>query len=350
MNTHTANSKIRVLMVCPKLPTADVPGSMAPTARQIDSLRDFGVETTTHDMQGIPKLKYLQAIPRIWQLSRSVDLVHAHFGYCGWLAQVAWRRPLVISFMGDDLLGTPINERGDLERLSRVMVQANRRLAHRADAVIVKSREMAQVLAPTVATVIPNGVDLDIFRPLDRREAREVLDLPQDRKLVLFPGNPANPRKGYSLARAAVDLAAKQLGATVELVPLWGVAPDDVPRMMNACEVMLMTSLIEGSPNVVKEGMACNLPVVGVPVGDVHELLEDVSGCVPCQRNADEIAHHLVRLLTTTISCAGREAIVARQLDLPGVARRVRAIYDNVLAGGRSTKVNQVSGPNSDSP
>ncbi|WP_153557017.1 glycosyltransferase family 4 protein [Roseimaritima sediminicola] len=329
---------MRVLMVCPELPRADSPGSMAPCARQIESLRALGLQIDVVDMRGIPKLKYLQVIPRLRRLAGRADLIHAHFGYCGWLAHLApqWSRssaPLVISFMGDDLLGTPINAAGDLERFSRWMVRANRRLAPKAAAVIVKSQEMADVLAPTPCTVIPNGVDPQRFRPRPQAEARRRLNLPVDQSLVLFPGDPDNPRKGHALATATINAAEKLRGQPIQLIPLWGVQPDLVPWYMNACDAMLMTSLIEGSPNVVKEAMACDTPVIGVPVGDVETMLQDVPGCWVCPRDADRLAHAVDRVLTRP-HVAARQAILDRGLDLTSVAQQILEVYNTAVSSG----------------
>ncbi|ETW99333.1 MAG: hypothetical protein ETSY1_15395 [Candidatus Entotheonella factor] len=226
---------MRVVMICPALPRADAPGSMAPTARQIQSLRDLGVEAEIVDMQGIPKLKYVQAIPRIRHLAASADLLHAHFGYCGWLARTAPRKPMVVSFMGDDLLGTAMSN-GKMSRFSMAMARCNRQLARRAKAVIVKSGAMARVLAPWPSVVIPNGVDLDIFRPMDRQAARMALEMDDGRHKVLFPGNPDYPVKGFPLASAAVAVAEALLPQQqpIDLVPLWNVDPSHVPLYMNA--------------------------------------------------------------------------------------------------------------------
>ena len=217
---------MRVLMICPELPSAGSPGSMAPTARQIQSLRDLGIEIDVVDMRGIPKLKYLQIFPRIRRLSKQVDIIHAHYGYCGWLARLASlltpRKPLVMSFMGDDLLGTPINAAGDLDWFSKCMVSLNIRLAGLVNRVIVKNQEMAEVVAPVKATVIPNGVDLESFKPIDQIISRQEIHLPLDIKCVLFPGNPDNPRKGHSLAAAAILVAERELGEPIKLLPLWG--------------------------------------------------------------------------------------------------------------------------------
>lgn len=322
---------IRVLMICPELPTADCPGSMAPAGRQIESLRKLGIHCDVVDMRGIPKLKYLQVIPKVWRLAKTADLVHAHFGNCGWLARVQRRIPLVLSFMGDDLLGTPINENGDRDWFSKQMVKWNCRLATKANGVIVKSPEMAEVISHVPSTVIPNGVDMKTFCPMDRKSAQQKLGLDDGRLKVLFPGDPGNPRKGHKLASASVAHAAEILNRPIDLIPLWGVNPEDVSIYMNACGVMVMTSLIEGSPNVVKEAMSCNVPVVGVQVGDVDQLLDNVSGCAFCNRDAVEIGEHVARLLTNPGSIGARQAIIDRQLDAESVARRIVAVYENVL-------------------
>jgi glycosyltransferase involved in cell wall biosynthesis len=327
---------LRVLHVCPELPSADKPGSMAPAARQIESLSNLGITTRIVDMRGIPKLKYLLAIPKIRKLAREVDVIHAHFGYCGWLAWISTRlmknRPaIVMSFMGDDLLGTPKAD-GSLEWPSRVQAWINRRFARRMDSVIVKSEEMAGKISSCPSQVIPNGVDMNTFRPISKQEARSRLNWESSGRYVLFPGNPENPRKGYALARAAVDFAQEKIGERIELVPLWNVVPDDVALYMNACDVMLMVSLIEGSPNVVKEAMACNLNVIGVEVGDVPQLLSNVSGCCVCARDSEEIGGKLAEQLTAPVACSGREALESRGLSLDSVARQIRNIYLSAVA------------------
>ena len=318
-------------MVAPELPSLQRPGSMAPTARQIDSIEAMGMSVQTLEMKGRRIFKYLQVLPLLHGLSRSVDIVHAHFGFCGWIARSQKRAPVVISFMGDDLLGTP-KENGQLEYLSQVFVQINRRFAKHMDSVIVKSAEMASVIAPIEAHIIPNGVDLDRFRPSSRQAARTKLGWKPAETYVLFPGNPANPRKGFSLAREIIDHAAKRLGYRPILVPLWGVSPDQVPTYMNACNAMLMTSLVEGSPNVVKEAMACNLPIASVSVGDVPELFEGIIGYEIRPRRPQRLADALYDVLNTISDVDGRKAIKEKGLDKVNVAKRVIKVYESVLA------------------
>lgn len=287
-------------------------------------------------MHGIPMLKYLMAIPRLYGRLRHVDLVHGHFGFCGWLGRLQFSKPLVISFMGDDLLGEP-NDSGGLTLFSRFMVEANKWLAPLARNVIVKSAEMSRVIAPTASSVVANGVDTKLFYPIDMRVARERLGWSLSQRVVLFPGNPDNPRKGHSLAVFATKHAEQLLNEEIRLQPMWGVRPDQVPLYMNACNAMWMTSLIEGSPNVVKEALACDLPVVAVPVGDTVELLTDIPGCELRPRCPKQLGEAMAQVLSQGDECEGRRALERHRLDLASVAEKVEAVYLEALGRSHAT-------------
>jgi glycosyltransferase involved in cell wall biosynthesis len=208
-------------------------------------------------------------------------------------------------------------------------------IARTVDAVIVKSAEMAKIIAPVKAHVIPNGVDLQTFRPLDTYEVKTLLGWAKSKRYVLFAGCPDEPRKGFPLARATVMNAATQMAEPLDLVPLWEIAPDRVPLYMNASDALLMTSFLEGSPNVVKEAMACNLPVVSVPVGDVPKLLAGVKGCVICPRQAEMLGAALVQVLRDGQRSAGRMALQRKGLDQESVARKIITVYEEVLTQRR---------------
>jgi glycosyltransferase involved in cell wall biosynthesis len=318
-------------MVTARLPATGHSPTLAPLARQIESLRAAGLEVDVLQVRGLPALKYLQTLPEFHRRAARADVIHAHYSYSGWLARTSLKKPLVISFMGEDVLGTP-DSNGRISRLSRFDVRMSRRLARLADAVIVKSHEMAAVIAPVRSHVLPNGVDVDAFRPMPRAEARHQLGWPDDRRYVLFPGNPAQPRKGFAWAQRALERASARSSDPLELRPLWPVAPADVPLYMNACDAMLLTSYHEGSPNVLKEAMACNLPVVSVPIGDVAERTAGVSGYRVRPRDAEQLADALLSTLQDRTACGGREAILRQGLDLASVADAIVDVYHEALA------------------
>jgi len=323
---------IRVLALSSSLPS-EGKLTMAPLVRQIESLRKAGVQVQTLSVTGTRRVKYLQAVPKVRAHARDVDLIHAHYGFCGWLAKASPRVPVVLSLMGSDILGAPDWE-GRTPLRSRLEVLVTRRVVPMMDAIIVKSAEMADVLGNVSATIIPNGVDIDAFRPMDRASARELLGWPSEDPVVLFPGNPNLARKGFPLASAAVDVASRHLGRTIRIEPLAGVAPDLVPTYMNASDVMVMTSLREGSPNVVKEAMACDLPVVSVPVGDVETLLRNAPGYGVFDRDPAQLGAAVAECLRDPPVVAGRTALLKKGLDAESVARRIIAVYERVLGTG----------------
>ena len=318
-------------MVTSRLPSNGESLDMAPLVRQIQSVRAAGADVDVLEVKGVRRLKYLQALPVLRRMAQRADLIHGHYAFCGWLARAAIGKPVVCSFMGDDLLGSP-DSNGNVSTKGKMIVQASRRLARLVDAVIVKSPEMAQILAPVEAHVVPNGVDTDSFKSIDKTTARKELGWSLNKRFILFPGNPDNPRKGFDLAQAALKTAQIQSNEELEMAILRKVPPPRVPTYMNACDAMLMTSWVEGSPNVVKEAMACNLRVVSVPVGDVEFLLDDVEGYEVCPREPKALANELLEVLSNPFAADGRGALLRKQLDAPSVARRLIDIYSAVLS------------------
>lgn len=185
------------------------------------------------------------------------------------------------------------------------------------------------------ATVIPSGLDLSLFRPTPRDEARRRLDLPLDQPLVLFAGRPSQTRKRHGLALQAMEILRRSVPA--ELIVAWGVPPTEVPLYMNAADALVFTSMQEGSPNVVKEALAWGLPVVSVNVGDVAERLDGLEGCVLCPDERPEtIAAGLERVLKD-----GRRidaAAVVAALDEHVQTIRLIELYREVLQRPTSRK------------
>lgn len=298
--------------------------------RQVEFLRAQGVEIDVFhfDARGRPS-RYLSAWVRVQPRLRRkrYDLVHAQWGQSGLLA-LPKRLPLVVTYRGGDLHGlADANGRQTLQ--GRLLQGVCRAVARRADAVLLVSAHMQELLPQgTQAHVIPSGLDFSLFRVIPRDEARRHLGLPLDKRLVLFAGKPALPRKRYDLAKAAVDHLSATLPA--ELVVAWGTPHADIPYYMNACDALVFTSRQEGSPNVVKEALACNLPVVSVAVGDVPLRLAGVDGCELCADDRPEtIAAALERVLRRGGRSTGREAV--RDLDETLLARRVIGIYRSVI-------------------
>jgi glycosyltransferase involved in cell wall biosynthesis len=324
---------IRVLMVTSEWPEDGMSRTAHFIKRQAEFLRAAGVEVEVFPFRGAKNpLNYLRAWARARARLRRgrYDLVHAQFGQSGLLA-LPKRLPLVVTFRGSDLLGTISDRSGHRMWASVIHQRLCRLVARRADARIVVSAHMKEYLpAGASAEVIPSGLDFDFFREMPRDEARRRLGLPADERLVLFVGRPTQARKRLWLAERAVEVLNRTLQA--RLVVAWDVAHADVPAYMSACDALVFTSMQEGSPNVVKEALACNLPVVSVRVGDVGERLRGVEGCELCgDERPETIAAALERVLRRAGRTRGREAV--RSLDERIITERVIGVYEGVLNG-----------------
>jgi glycosyltransferase involved in cell wall biosynthesis len=258
-----------------------------------------------------------------------IDLVHAHFGYVGIVSRVQRRVPLVVTFHGSDLLGDMVDE-GRLTAVGRVQAASGRWLAGRIDAAIVQSAEMARAVPDGTPTyVIPHEVDLVTMRPTDRTVARAALGLDRDRPIVLFAADPAIRTKGYPFAQEAVDRLRRTL-PDAELRVVWTETQERLALHMSAADVLVFPSLQEGSPNIVKQAMACNLPIVATDVGDVRERMDGVEGCLIRSRRADEFAAALEALIRSGRRSKGRAAV--EDLAGPAVAARIMEVHEQVLA------------------
>ncbi len=301
---------------------------------QGESLSRCGTDTEYFPIGGKGFFSYLAAVCRLRKRLRVMrpDIVHAHYALSAFVALAACRRtPLVVSFMGDDILGTNRSD-GTTTMASRIFSGVNALFAKRFyDFVIVKSPEMHARLRPgTRSEIIPNGVDLQTFFPMNRNEAHKFAGFEPGKGNFLFIGDPARPEKNYSLASEAV-LAA---GGEHKLHIIRNRKPHELRVLYCAADAVIMTSFHEGSPNIVKEAMACNCPIVSTDVGDVRILSEGLDGHFLTGFDRNEAAAKVTaawRYRSVTGETSGRQKITEMKLDSASVAERIIKIYRELL-------------------
>lgn len=241
------------------------------------------------------------------------DLIHAHYSLCGYLASMTIYRPVLVSLMGSDCRNG----------ISVMLI----RLFHRLSWAfcIVKSSEMLRILKlKQRAELIPNGVDLLRFPPMDQDEARRELGFTPSGKYILFVANPARPEKNFKLAQEVVSLLPAP-GA--QLLAIHELPHDRMNLYMRAADALLLTSIHEGSPNVVKEALACSLPVVSTDVGDVRENIDNLPGCHVCRFDANELAAALHSALNYQGPTAGLARIMSKGLDAGSTSAKIIDVY-----------------------
>ena len=260
------------------------------------------------------------------------DVVHAQYGtvtaaFCAWLC----RKPLVITFRGSDLNPCPSMSR-TRSGLGRLLSQV---AALRAARVVCVSRELAGRLwwRRDRAVLLPSGVDLARFRPREQAEARRRTGWDGTAPVVLFNAGRSPAVKRLDLAEAAVA-EARRVCPSLRLEVLDGhVDPERIPWLMNAANCLLVTSDHEGSPTVVQEALASDLPVVSVPVGDLTERLEGVAACRIEPREAGRLGQALAEVCRSGARSDGSRFVASLSVDT--IADRLVEIYAACAGGER---------------
>ena len=318
---------MKVLTITAVYPSPERPDYGAFIRSQVESLTRAGVDMDVQIIRGKRrKLMYLEALVHFARCrAQRYDVIHAHYSFSGFIARMQLKTPVVVSFMGSDLLGN-IDASGQRAPYNFLLTASARLLSRVAEAVIVKSDEMAAQL-PVKAHVIPNGVDFDLFRPVDQQHARTLLGLDPDKTYVLFAARPDNLRKGFAVAQAAFDTVAKT-NPRLELLVAQAESQERLALFFNACDVLLFPSMQEGSPNTVKQAMACNLPIIASAAGDIPQLFDSATRSVTCERTAEAFAQVLRDMLTTRERSNARQTIA--HLDEATVAQQIIDVYKTV--------------------
>lgn len=331
---------MRVLVFTAMYPSPHKPAAGVFVQEQVESLRAAGVEVEVFAFEGNRSFRnYLKAGLALRQRVRQCrpDLVHAHYGLTGAAALFQRDCPVVITFHGSDLLGE-VGVQKNYTRSGWVKTIISRAAAQGAAERIVVAERLKSKLGRLSSVTIPMGVNLDLFKPMPMHATRRSLGCAPERKLALFAAHPQNHVKRYDVAQAAVE-QLRAGGLDMELLAVHGVPHERIPIYMNACDVLVLTSMHEASPCVIKEALACNLPIVSVDVGDVAERLEGVSGGWLCERTPQDVADKLRLALAFGGRSDGRQKISA--LSLPNVAGQVRAVYEQVVRAECSSPARQ---------
>lgn len=335
---------MRILVLTNGWPTERHPEYAVFNARQVDSLRALGlsVDVVFVNAREDGKVAYLRHLPKIARLARPYDLVHCFHGLSFLLARLGGvRAPLVVSFQN-----ALEREFVEMPRPLGSMAQAlaARWLGRGGVGMIFKGAAPDFLAADPLLRRIPNGVDLGLFRPGDRAAARAALGIAPEATVLLFVSskNLHRPQKRHDRFLAvAAALRARRPDLVVVEKALVDEPAERVRLVYQAADVHVMTSDFEGSPNSVKEALASGLPVVATDVGNVREMIGGLAAArVVSAFDAETFAAAVEQVLAAPADAraALRARIETGGLETMAVARRVAALYEDVLAAAAARR------------
>ncbi len=281
---------------------------------QTESLKKLGVEIDFFIIRGKGLTGYLRNLLLFRKkIARdNLDVIHAHYGLSGIIAVLQNRYPVVTSFIGEM----------NIPSLRFISKFAARLSSH---SIFVSEQLRSKSNTHKNYSIIPYGVDMKVFFPIDKNEARKIMAIPENQKICLFSSSRDRIEKNYDLAEKAIGLCGN-----IRIMELMkGYTRSEVNLLINACDFIFLTSLFEGSPQIIKEAMACNCPIISTNVGDIGEIIKDTDGCYLTNFDPTDIAGKIKLVLADKKRTNGRQKI--RHLEINEVAGNILNIYKKVL-------------------
>lgn len=317
---------MKVLIITSVYPTLSNPYSGLYVKEQIDSIKlkysnvKFDVYYIDH-YKG--KFEYIKSIINVNSLIRNnnYDVIHIHYGIAGLFLLNPFKHktpPVVVTFHGSD-----IQPNGGNGKLSEYI---SKTIAKRANAVIVLNNTMSKIVSKYNANrlIIPCSVNLKIFRKKYHNQNKK--------PIIIFPSNRTRAVKNYALFRQVLDILKKEYGLDPIEREIKNMSREQVADLFSNADLLLMTSKSEGSPQVIKEAMACDLPCVSTPVGDVNVLLDGVKDSyVSKEHSASELAALSYQSLKRKgKGISGREKCIKLGIDSDNIAIRIYNLYQEI--------------------
>lgn len=292
---------------------------------QGESLRKEGIDLDYFTIKGKGISGYLKNIKRLREhiKNNNYDLIHAHYGSVGLVCVLTFPSlPIVLSVMGDDAYGS-FNKNGKRILSSYFHMFLTQIALIFTNQVIVKSKNILKVIPyKKKSHIVPNGVNFEIFKPFDNTLKKDT---------ILFLADPTDPRKNFNLVKRAVELIDIN---DLKLINPYPIKHDKFVEHLNSASVFILTSYNEGSPNVIKEAMACNTPIVSTDVGDVKWVIGDTEGCYLTTFEAKDVAQKIelaIKFSKDKGRTNGRNRLISLGLDSESTAKRIIDIYKLTL-------------------
>ncbi len=293
---------------------------------QGESLNKAGINVDYFLIQGKGLWGYFKNIKKlaIFAKKNRYILIHAHYSLSAFTATFAMlftrSIPLVVSLMGSDI---------QLKGLNRLMASFFSRFFWAKT--IVKSKSLLENEWLQKSIIISNGIDISKIEAIEKRlKCTKISAEKQNTKQILFAADFRRESKNYKLAENAMDL----INYSANLKVLYNTSHEQILEEIFKSDVLLLTSLWEGSPNIIKEAMACNCPVVATDVGDIKWLFGDEPGHFITSFEPKDVAKKIEQALDFVKKYGrtnGKKRIIELELNAEKVAEKIIGVYKDVL-------------------
>tara|TARA_B100000073_G_scaffold334687_1_gene327485 strand:- start:143 stop:1063 length:921 start_codon:yes stop_codon:yes gene_type:complete len=245
--------------------------------------------------------------------SEKYDLLHAHYGLSGLLATLQFFVPVIITFHGSDV---NMKKNYFFSRIAS-RLSTNNIFVHQ------NLPERLKIFREPL-NIIPCGFDNNLFFPIPKNKARNMLEWKKNTHFIVFSSAFDNKIKNVQLAKSAISGINN-----CKLVELKGYSKENINLILNASDLLLVTSLSETGPIIVKEALACNCPIISTDVGDVKNLIQNVQNCYISSYNPEDIKKKINLVLFNNKRTNGKQAV--KNLKLENIAYKVIDVYKSTL-------------------
>jgi len=330
---------MNVLVVTNMYPTEKNPFYGIFVKEQIESLKKEGVAVDVVFINGKEnRLNYFTSIITLLKKlkSNNYDIIHAHHTYCIYPVTIAKaiagiKTPLILTFHEGEVHKTNELRTNDIDFIKRfVFSKRIKKFALKmADMVITVHEELIETLNFNGKyLILPCGVDLDLFQPMDKERCRKKLNLQLNKRMIFFPAAPHDINKGFDILSEALKYLKRN---DIHLLTAGNIHHQDMPYYMSAADAVVQLSIFEASPMVLKEALAVNVPVVFTEVGDAKSTMGNAKGCFLCVRIPQDVALKLKNAFECNGNSDGRKRIIEAGLGLSDVAKKIIKVYENLL-------------------
>jgi len=286
-------------------------------ADQVEALRKYyNIKFDIFFIVGKGMAGYFSNIPKLRKYikSKEFSLVHAHYCLSGIASLIASPVPVVVTFHGSDINLLILN-----------MISSSFIRFLRETIIVEKKLYDKLLIKPKNKNIIPCGVDFELFYPESMELCKKIEGLSIQKDYLLFSSRFDNRVKNYSLCQEAV----RKANINVEILELKDKTREQVRHLLNASKALILTSFTEGSPQIIKEAMACNCPIVATNVGDIFEIIKNTEGCYIAKFNVQDVAEKINMVLAFGRRTNGREKIA--NYDNKLISARIKKVYHNAM-------------------